>query len=41
MGKRKRKKATKKSIEWRELSVNALVDLIVGAVLILIDKLIG
>lgn len=41
MGKRKKKKATKKSIEWRELSVNALVDLIVGAVLILIDKLIG
>ena len=40
MGKKK-KKATKKSIEWRELSVNALVDLIVGALLILIDKLIG
>lgn len=40
MGKKKRR-ATKKPIEWKELSINALIDLFVGIVLILIDKLIG
>lgn len=40
MGKRK-KKATKKPIEWKDLTINALIDLFVGIVLILIDKLIG
>lgn len=40
MGK-KRKKKKKKSIQWKDLTINALIDLIVGIVLIIIDKLIG
>lgn len=40
MGKRKRatKKPTKHSLDWRQTLVGALVDLIVGTVLILIAK---
>jgi hypothetical protein len=38
MGKKKRKK---KPIKWRELLANALIDLIVGTVLIEITKLLG
>ena len=38
-GKKKPKK--KKSINWRDLTISALIDLIVGIVLILIDKLIN
>lgn len=37
-GKKKSKK--KKPIKWRDLAINALIDLIIGTVLILIDKLI-
>ena len=33
MGKKK-----KKPIKWQELTINALIDLIIGIVLILIDK---
>lgn len=33
------KKQKKKPINWRDLAVNALIDLIVGTMLILIDKL--
>lgn len=40
MGKKK-KKETKKPIEWKDLTINALIDLIVGIILIIIDKLIG
>lgn len=39
MGKKHKKKQKKRSIEWRDLAVNALIDLIVGAILILIEKL--
>lgn len=43
MGKKKKKetKETKKPIEWKDLTINALIDLIVGIILIIIDKLIG
>lgn len=37
----KKRKATKKPVEWKDLTINALVDLFVGILLILIDKLIG
>ena len=40
MGKKK-KKETKKPIEWKDLTINALIDLIVGIIHIIIDKLIG
>lgn len=40
MGK-KRKKKKKKPIEWRDLAINALIDLIVGTILIIIGKYIG
>ena len=40
MGKKK-KKETKKPIERKDLTINALIDLIVGIILIIIDKLIG
>ena len=40
MGKKK-KKETKNPIEWKDLTINALIDLIVGIILIIIDKLIG
>lgn len=38
MGKKKQKK---KPIKWKDLAVNALIDLIVGTILILIDKLLN
>lgn len=36
----KKKKHKKKPIEWKDLAVNALIDLIIGTILILIDKLL-
>lgn len=39
MGKKKTKK--KKPIQWRDLTINALIDLITGTILILIDKLLS
>lgn len=36
MGKKKQKK---KPIEWKDLAINALIDLIIGMILIIIDKL--
>ena len=39
VGKKRKKK--KKSIQWKDLTINALIDLIVGIILIIIDKLIG
>lgn len=38
MGKKKKQK--KKPIKWQALAANALIDLIIGAMLILIDKLL-
>lgn len=38
MGKKKKKK---KPIQWKDLTINALIDLIVGIILIIMDKLIG
>lgn len=38
MGKKKQKK---KPIDWREVTLGAVIDLIVGIILIIIDKLIG
>ena len=37
MGKKKKQK--KKSTKWQELAVNALIDLIIGLILIAIDKI--
>lgn len=37
----KKKKKNKKSIQWKELALNALIDLIVGTILIIIDKLLN
>lgn len=37
----KKKKQKKKPIKWRDLAVNALIDLIIGMILILIDKLLN
>ncbi len=37
----KKKAEKKKSTQWKELEINALVDLIVGIILSLFDKLIG
>lgn len=39
--KRKRKKQKKKPIEWQDLAINALIDLIIGIILIIIGKYIG
>ena len=39
MGKKKKQK--KKPIEWRDLTINALIDLIIGIILIIIGKYIG
>ena len=39
MGKKKKQK--KKPIEWRDLTINALIDLIIGIILIIIGKHIG
>jgi hypothetical protein len=36
----KKKKHKKKPIKWQDLAVNALIDLIVGTVLIIIGKLL-
>ena len=38
MGKKKQKK---KPIKWQDLTVNALIDLIIGIILIIIDKYLG
>ncbi len=35
------KKQKKKPIKWQELAANALIDLIIGTILILIDKLLS
>lgn len=35
------KKTKKKPTKWNEIVINALVDLIVGIILIIIDKYIG
>ena len=37
----KKKKHTKKPIKWKDLAVNALIDLIVGVILIIIDNLLN
>ena len=37
----KKKKHKKKPIKWQSLAANALIDLIVGTALIIIDKLLG
>lgn len=39
MGKKKKQK--KKPINWRDLAINALIDLIVGIILIIVGKYIG
>ena len=39
MGKKKKQK--KKPIEWRDLTINALIDLIIGIILIIIGKYIS
>ena len=39
MGKKKKQK--KKPIKWRDLTINALIDLIIGIILIIIGKYIG
>ena len=39
MGKKKIHK--KKPIKWKDLAVNALIDLIVGVILIIIDNLLN
>lgn len=38
MGKKKQKK---KPIKWQDIAINALIDLIIGTILILIGKLLG
>lgn len=40
-GKVGKKKQKKKPIKWQELAANALIDLIVGMALLIIDKLLG
>lgn len=35
------KKNKKRSTEWKDVAVNALVDLIIGLILLIIDKMIG
>lgn len=37
----KKKKHKKKPIKWQGLAVNALIDLIIGTILIIIDKLLN
>lgn len=39
MGKKKKQK--KKPINWKDLAINAVIDLIVGIILIIIGKYIG
>ena len=36
----KKKKSTKRSVDWRQTLIGALVDLIVGTLLILVAKII-
>lgn len=36
-----KKKQKKKPIKWQELAANALIDLIVGTALIIVDKLLN
>ena len=36
-----KKKQKKKPINWQELTINAVIDLIIGTILILIDKYLG
>lgn len=36
-----KKKQKKKSIQYKDLAISALIDLIVGFLLILIDRLLG
>lgn len=37
MGKKQKKRPT----EWKDVAVNALVDLVIGLILLIIDKMIG
>lgn len=39
--KKKERNKKKKSIQWKDVAVNALIDLIVGIILIVVDKLIN
>ena len=39
MGKKKKQK--KKPIKWQELAINALIDLIIGLILIALDKILN
>lgn len=42
MGKKKKqKKQKKKPINWQELAISAVIDLIIGIILIIIGKYIG
>ena len=38
---RKKKKQKKKPINWQELAISAVIDLIIGTILIIIGKYIG
>lgn len=35
------KKQKKRPTEWKDVAVNALVDLVIGLILLIIDKMIG
>nr|DAU29708.1 MAG TPA: hypothetical protein [Caudoviricetes sp.] len=37
----KKKKHKKKPIDWKDLAINAAIDLIIGTILIIIDKLLN
>lgn len=37
----KKKKHKKKPINWKDLAINAVIDLIIGIILIIIGKYIG
>ena len=37
----KKKKHKKKPINWQELAISAVIDLIIGTILIIIDKLLN
>ena len=39
--KKKKKKQKKKPINWQELAISAVIDLIIGTILIVIGKYIG
>ena len=36
-----KKKKNKKSINWKELLINAVIDLIIGLILLILDKIIN